>query len=211
MPGPPGSSLGGGTQGCGTECETRTRDRPDRAEGLQHYGAAVLAMHSSLARPRSSLPIARAITCHRCHLSAGIETASYARSTTIGTPIGTPSFTANPRPGHDPSAQTEHKHPQFATRRHRWQGSSRAVTFRPLWVKSSPPENPASTSEVPPIADGIAAAQRTVDPCQKPTSHPQCERHSGQACLCKNAWTFPIVLLLDSSPRSNRRPSFHFG
>src|SRR5262249_16103134 len=33
---------------------------------------------------QSSLPIARAILCHRCHLSAGIETASCARSTPIG-------------------------------------------------------------------------------------------------------------------------------
>src|SRR5262249_19276685 len=51
----------------------------------------VLALHSSFARAQLSLPIARAISCHRCHLSVGIETASWARST----PIGTSPFTAH--------------------------------------------------------------------------------------------------------------------
>jgi hypothetical protein len=46
---------------------------------------AALAMRSSLARPQSSLPIARAISCQRRHLSEDIETTSCARSTAIGT------------------------------------------------------------------------------------------------------------------------------
>src|SRR5262249_49130120 len=62
---------------------TRMRAAVAAQYKLRLVGAA-LAMHSSLARAQSSLPIARAILCHRCHLSAGIETASCARSTPIG-------------------------------------------------------------------------------------------------------------------------------
>jgi hypothetical protein len=79
------------------------------------------------------LPIARAILCHRCHLSAEIETASCARSTTIGMSP----FTAHALPRRDAGAQTEHMHPQFGTRRRRWQGSSRdrvASSRCPRWV-----------------------------------------------------------------------------
>jgi hypothetical protein len=64
-------------------------------------------MHSPLARAKSSSPISRAISSHRCHLSGGIETASCVTSTTIGTPIGTSPFAASARPGCDAGAQTE--------------------------------------------------------------------------------------------------------
>jgi len=72
---------------------TRMRAAVAAQYKLRLVGAA-LAMHSSLARAQSSLPIARAISCHRCHLSAGIEAASCARSTPMASP-----FTANARPG----------------------------------------------------------------------------------------------------------------
>src|SRR5436305_141176 len=39
--------------------------------------------------------------------------------------------------------------------------------------KSTLPERPVSTSEVPLIADGITAAQRTVDPCHCTKSLPR--------------------------------------
>src|SRR5262245_27506748 len=102
---------------------TRMRAAVAAQYKLRLVGAA-FAMHSSLARAQSSLPIARAILCHRCHLSAGIETASHARSTPMASP-----FTANAR-RRDADARTEHMHSQFATRCRRSQGSSRAVTFR---------------------------------------------------------------------------------
>src|SRR5262249_22742037 len=90
---------------------------------------AVLAIRSSWVRTQSSLSIARAISCHRRHFSAGIETATCARSTTIAIPTGTPPFTANARPGRTHGAYT-----QFAPRRSRWQGSSRAATIRGSWA-----------------------------------------------------------------------------
>src|SRR5215468_616336 len=70
---------------------TRMRAAVAAQYKLRLVGTA-LAMHSSFARAQSSLPIARAILCHRCHLSAEIETASCARSTPMASP-----FTANAR------------------------------------------------------------------------------------------------------------------